>query len=94
MVKRAKIGQLVRLRAGGPVLSVTQEYLLDDGSYSYWCQWFEQETLRNSTFPIVALEPVEGEFEVDIEVQLGAEAKADAESKADSEERKDDKKYH
>lgn len=66
---RAKIGQLVRLRAGGPVLCVTYEYPMADGSYSYTCQWFEDDTLRDYTFPIVALEPVEGEFEAVIKEQ-------------------------
>ncbi|WP_422490097.1 DUF2158 domain-containing protein [Endozoicomonas sp. ALE010] len=88
---RAKIGQLVRLRAGGPVLCVTYEYPMEDGTYSYCCEWFEYEKLRHSTFPIVALEPVEGDFEIDIEVQLDPEAKtkADAETEPESESESD-----
>ncbi|WP_257294348.1 YodC family protein [Endozoicomonas sp. YOMI1] len=101
---RAKIGQLVRLRAGGPVLCVTYEYPMADGSYSYTCQWFEDETLRDYTFPIVALEPVEGEFEADIkgqhdtEVETEAEAEteseAETEAEIDTEEGDTDKSYH
>lgn len=104
MEMRAKIGQLVRLRAGGPVLCITHEYPMEDGSYSYCCEWFAHQKLKHSTFPIVALEPVEGEFEAefeaDIEVQVGTEeeleAEADAESDADSgtKERKRGKNYH
>ena len=59
---RALIGQLVRLKGGGPALTITSENTHDDGSFSYFCQWFEYETLRSATFPIVALEPVEGSF--------------------------------
>ncbi|MBO9493180.1 DUF2158 domain-containing protein [Thalassotalea sp. G20_0] len=87
---RAKIGQLVRLRAGGPVLCVTYEYPMEDGTYSYCCEWFEYEKLRHSTFPIVALEPVEGDFEIDIKVQLDTEAKADAETETETEPESDD----
>lgn len=87
---RAKIGQLVRLRAGGPVLCVTYEYPMEDGTYSYCCEWFEYEKLRHSTFPIVALEPVEGDFEIDIKVQLDTEAKADTETETETEPESDD----
>ncbi|WP_257294349.1 DUF2158 domain-containing protein [Endozoicomonas sp. YOMI1] len=93
---RAKIGQLVRLRAGGPVLCVTYEHPMEDGSYSYCCEWFEYEKLRHSTFPIVALEPVEGNFEIDIEVQPGTETKADSDSDSDSDakDHESGKNYH
>ncbi|MBO9481654.1 DUF2158 domain-containing protein [Salinisphaera sp. G21_0] len=87
---RAKIGQLVRLRAGGPVLCVTYEYPMEDGTYSYCCEWFEYEKLRHSTFPIVALEPVEGDFEIDIKVQLDTEAKAKADAETETEPESDD----
>ena len=97
---RAKIGQLVRLRAGGPVLCVTCEYPMADGSYSYTCQWFEDDRLRDYTFPIVALEPVEGEFEASIkghqpgtEVEE-AEAEVDKEAEAETEEGDKGKNYH
>ncbi|MGO0305744.1 DUF2158 domain-containing protein [Endozoicomonas acroporae] len=95
---RAKIGQLVRLRAGGPVLCVTCEYPMADGSYSYTCQWFEDDRLRDYTFPIVALEPVEGEFEASIKGQPGTEveieAEADTEAEAETEEGDKGKNYH
>ncbi|WP_422461402.1 DUF2158 domain-containing protein [Endozoicomonas sp. ALB115] len=95
---RARIGQLVRLRAGGPVLCVTCEYPMADGSYSYTCQWFEDDRLRDYTFPIVALEPVEGEFEASIKGQPGTEveteAKAEVDTEVEAEEGDKGKNYH
>lgn len=88
---RAKIGQLVRLRAGGPILNVAGENLLDDGSYSYCCQWFECETLRYGTFHIAALESVEGEFEPAISEHPENGVEAEAESEAEAAPGKD---YH
>ncbi|WP_422450087.1 MULTISPECIES: DUF2158 domain-containing protein [unclassified Endozoicomonas] len=95
---RARIGQLVRLRAGGPVLCVTCEYPMADGSYSYTCQWFEDDRLRDYTFPIVALEPVEGEFEASIKGQPGTEVEIEAEAEVDTEAEAEEgdkgKNYH
>ncbi|USE37924.1 DUF2158 domain-containing protein [Endozoicomonas sp. SCSIO W0465] len=94
MKTRAKIGQLVRFRAGGPVLSIAYENLLDDGSYSYVCQWFEYETLRYATFPIVALEPEEGEFEAIDEELPDNEVDTDADVEAEAKEGDTGKNYH
>lgn len=54
-----KVGNLVRLKSGGPVMTV--ECLDDDallhGSVSYHCQWFAGKKLDKGVFPEDALLP-------------------------------------
>lgn len=47
-----KIGALVRLRSGGPVLTVTE---VADGKAT--CTWFQSDEFKNTTFPLAALAP-------------------------------------
>ncbi|MGF1718336.1 YodC family protein [Photobacterium chitinilyticum] len=53
MTTRFKVGSLVTLKSGGPVMTVQSEY---DQNYS--CQWFAGKKLDHGTFPQASLEEV------------------------------------
>lgn len=48
-------GTVVRLKAGGPLMTVSHETF--EGKL--WCQWFEGSTLKEGAFNVAALEQAE-----------------------------------
>ena len=54
MNKKYKEGDLVVLKSGGPVMTVTDT---SPGGEHVWCQWFPGKKLEKGHFPIIALEP-------------------------------------
>ena len=55
-------GQVVRLKSGGPEMTVQKGYTDDKGETgSYRCQWFAGKKLENGTFPADSLEIVQQE---------------------------------
>jgi uncharacterized protein YodC (DUF2158 family) len=57
-----KIGDVVRLRSGGPAMTVKTE---DDGDGQVECQWFEKRKAHSSWFPAKSLTESEpdGQFQ-------------------------------
>lgn len=54
------VGDVVRLKSGGPVMTVTtvgEHY----GTPTIWCTWFDQKGSQNGTFPPAALRKEEDE---------------------------------
>ncbi|NTX09089.1 DUF2158 domain-containing protein [Myxococcus sp. CA040A] len=49
-----QIGDIVRLKSGGPNMTVKFQYAT--GNYSYKCQWFAGKKLEEGEFPIDSLE--------------------------------------
>lgn len=55
-----KEGDVVRLRSGGPKMTVTT--VADQwGTMTAWCSWFEGMKAHDGTFPITALKPADNE---------------------------------
>ena len=52
-----KVGQIVRLKSGGPEMTVESEREWH-GKYSYKCQWFAGRKLESGNFPHDSLELV------------------------------------
>jgi uncharacterized protein YodC (DUF2158 family) len=63
MAKKAKyqVGDIVRLRSGGPEMTV--QTLAEDRQYNdhYRCQWFAGKKLESGNFQEESLEPVKPE---------------------------------
>ena len=53
---RFKVGDIVRLKSGGPEMTV-QIVTEDDESSGYHCQWFAGKKLESGYFPEANLEP-------------------------------------
>ncbi|MGO0628681.1 YodC family protein [Pseudomonas sp. SAR267] len=53
-----KVGDLVRIKSGGPVMTVKTVF---DQSNSFDCQWFAGKKLEVGRFPSESLVPVEEE---------------------------------
>jgi uncharacterized protein YodC (DUF2158 family) len=56
MAAQLKVGNIVRLRSGGPLMTVT---LIDtlDGALSAWCSWFDEKNkAEKDTFPVASLD--------------------------------------
>jgi uncharacterized protein YodC (DUF2158 family) len=56
MTTEYKIGDVVRLKSGGPAMTIT---MVGDnyGTPTVWCQWFDHKhTLQNGDFPPDAVE--------------------------------------
>ncbi len=56
--EKYKVGDIVRLRSGGPEMTVAA--LPEDRQYSdfYRCQWFAGKKLESGNFQEASLEPV------------------------------------
>lgn len=56
-----KVGDIVRLRSGGPEMTV--QAIPDDREFrdQYLCQWFAGKKLENGNFKEESLEPVKPE---------------------------------
>jgi uncharacterized protein YodC (DUF2158 family) len=55
MADQFKIGDTVKLKSGGPLMTVEQsgDYL---GEPRVWCVWFAKDEKKDATFPPEALE--------------------------------------
>ena len=55
MSEAIKAGDTVRLKSGGPVMTVNQ---VGDhyGTLTAWCAWFDGTKAINGTFPVTSLE--------------------------------------
>ena len=61
MARPFNIGDIVRLKSGGPAMTVTDVDLNDDdGTYWVSCTWFDEKGQRaSSSFPAATVETVE-----------------------------------
>jgi len=60
MSDELKVGDVVRLKSGGPVMTVTT--VGDDyGTPMIWCMWFDQKGSQTGKFPPAALQIEEDE---------------------------------
>ena len=50
-----KVGDTVRLKSGGPLMTVTA-YIERDGEPKVWCSWFEGTKEGKGYFPAAAVE--------------------------------------
>ena len=57
-----QIGQIVRLKSGGPDMTI-EDYLAIGPSGNYRCQWFAGKKLESGIFPKQSLELVNNENE-------------------------------
>lgn len=57
------IGEVVKLKSGGPLMVVTSNDSSNgfDTVRRYWCKWFDGTELRVESFPAAGLEKVQGE---------------------------------
>jgi uncharacterized protein YodC (DUF2158 family) len=53
---RFQVGDVVKLKSGGPEMTVKHQYD-DDDDYEYQCQWFAGKKLESGRFPEAGLEP-------------------------------------
>lgn len=63
-----KVGETVRLKSGGPLMTVEKSRADVDGKPMAWVTWFKGEDVQRAHFPIDTLEkddgdPVMPEFE-------------------------------
>jgi uncharacterized protein YodC (DUF2158 family) len=52
MANQLKVGELVQLKSGGPVMTVKEKLSID-----YRCQWFAGKKLETGVFPPDSLQP-------------------------------------
>lgn len=60
MAEELTVGDVVRLKSGGPAMTITN---IGDryGVPTAWCTWFDQKGSQSGDFPPAALEKDEGE---------------------------------
>lgn len=51
-----KVGDKVKIKSGGPDMTVQTVIETNQGTYSYWCQWFAGRKLERGNFPEASLE--------------------------------------
>lgn len=54
MATEFKVGDVVRLKSGGPPMTVTEVGKASEEP-TIWCQWFEGADTKNGTFPPEAI---------------------------------------
>ena len=52
-----KVGDTVRLKSGGPHMTVSSDVYGAPPSVS--CQWFDRDTVKKGTFPVASLQMAE-----------------------------------
>lgn len=58
--KKLKVGDIVKLKSGGPDMTIQKVLDEDyDDSEGLRCQWFAGKKLENGWFPISSVEPIE-----------------------------------
>ncbi|MFS7244457.1 YodC family protein [Rahnella inusitata] len=57
MTSTFAVGDLVKLKSGGPDMTV-QEIIERNDAYSYWCQWFAGRKLERGLFSQNSLDAV------------------------------------
>jgi uncharacterized protein YodC (DUF2158 family) len=56
-------GTVVRLKSGGPDMTVVgEEHIFGKGTGKVRCQWFEEKKMMQGTFPEPSLKIVEGDL--------------------------------
>jgi len=67
-----EIGDIVRLRSGGPSMVVVQLPMvnLPDSPGEFGCTWFEGKRLHRSSFPLQALEAAPNEQATSVNVPM------------------------
>ncbi len=55
MAEQFKVGDTVRLKSGGPTMTITAVGD-DNGKIRVWCSWFDAMNEKNASFPADALE--------------------------------------
>ena len=51
-----RVGQIVRLKSGGPNMAIRVEHQNTTGDIFYSCQWFAGKKLEDGRFPVDSLE--------------------------------------
>lgn len=54
---RFQVGEVVKLKSGGPEMTVEESLEESFGDASYRCQWFAGKKLESGVFPEAGLEP-------------------------------------
>ena len=57
MSRSFKIGDLVRIKSGGPMMEVTEVGENQDGKPIVTCTWFDGDKPEMGTFPAAAVKP-------------------------------------
>ena len=57
MSRSFKIGDLVRIKSGGPMMEVTEVGENQDGKPIVTCAWFDGDKREMGTFPAAAVKP-------------------------------------
>ena len=61
MDEEYKVGDIVRLKCGGPRMTIDKLGTFSGGSAKEAkCLWFAEDKIQSAVFPIVAVEKVEG----------------------------------
>jgi uncharacterized protein YodC (DUF2158 family) len=58
VAEKLKRGELVRLKSGGPVMTVEEEFFSPFKGKEYRCQWFVGDQYKSKIFPAESLERV------------------------------------
>ncbi len=53
-----KAGDVVQLKSGGPIMTVSSVDLDQGGTLTAWCQWFEKNKPIGNSFPVTSLKIV------------------------------------
>lgn len=52
-----KVGDVVMLKSGGPLMTISQIAADGNGRPCVWCDWFDGNKTANAVFPQESLEP-------------------------------------
>ena len=50
-----KKGDVVQLKSGGPIMTISSIGTITDKNDTAWCDWFVKDTLKNGSFPLTSL---------------------------------------
>ncbi|MCY4389218.1 MAG: DUF2158 domain-containing protein [Desulfurellaceae bacterium] len=54
-----EIGDVVRLKSGGPLMTITSTHEDEEGIKTAWCEWFKDDSPQARNFNIDSLEKAE-----------------------------------